>query len=154
MAQGKLRDLWTNTFCRSLSHWAPRGWLITASRHLSGCDPKQMCEAVQWLSTSPGTRWGGGGELVEGDGWRQVDSCGLETAKAVWCSTGGIYAPTAAGSGSRIYLAAQRYHSEMRFQSEVPVWGCMAFQKGGQGILGINLATPAPGAKMEREYDT
>lgn len=28
----------------------------------------------------------------------------------------------------------------MRFQSEVPVWRCMAFHKGGRGPPGINLA--------------
>ena len=73
--------------------------------------PRRDVWGMQCLSISPGapvrSRRGGGGG-VGGDGWRQVDSCvdRLETLNAVWCSAGTIYALTAAGSGSRIYLAA------------------------------------------------
>lgn len=78
---------------------------------------------MQWLSTSRGAQRGGA-ELVEtetdGDGRTVARTFSRRRAQPD-ATQAGIYAPTAAGSGSRIYLDALRYHGEMRFQSVVPV---------------------------------
>jgi len=112
--------------------------------------PRGDVLGMQCLSTSPGA---GGG--VGGDGWRQVDSCmdRLETLNAVWCSAGGIYAPTAAGSGSWVYLAAKRSRRD-----EISKWStCLKMHGIPQGwarATGYKSCTPAPGVKTGRECDT
>lgn len=97
-------DLMVEHPWKSLSSVALINHSITTSVWLQ---PRRDVLGMQCLSTSPGARRGGG-ELAEGDGRRQVDSCvdRLETQNAVQSSAGGIYAPTAAGPGSRIYLGA------------------------------------------------
>lgn len=104
-------------------------WLITASWHLSGFSPEEMCSAcsASALLQEPALRgWVGWGEAA-GDEWRQVDSCmdRRETMNAVWCSIGGIYAPTAAGTESLVYLATQRSRRD-----EISKWGTCLKMRG------------------------
>lgn len=90
------------------------------------CSPAEVCEACNGSALLGRAQRGGGARAGrKGDGWRDGRTVArnlLETPSAsLMRRRPGIYAAAAAGSGSRIYLDALRYHGEMRFQSVVPV---------------------------------
>lgn len=87
------------------------------------------------LQQPDGRRWAVGGSWRHADAGVERPGTGctlLQCRRYLRSADCGIRVPD--------IFSGQRYHSEMRFQSEVPVWRCIAFHKGGLGIHGINLA--------------
>lgn len=131
------RMIFSGAYSRTNTDTHPeiRQQVCEASHVVPPSDTGGTSEASALLQQPDGRRWAVGGS------WRRAD-VGVERPGTGCTLLQCRRYLRSADCGIRVpdIFSGQRYHSEMRFQSEVPVWRCIAFHKGGLGIHGINLA--------------